>query len=41
MAVYEKKGATGQAEKKFNVFLTALGIFLAGLGAVMSLKSAA
>jgi len=38
MAVYEKKGATGAAEKKFNVFLTGLGVFLAGLGAVMCLK---
>ena len=37
MAVYEKGGATGSLEKKFNVFLTGLGVFLAGLGAKMCL----
>mmetsp|Transcript_69673 Transcript_69673/g.123157 ORF Transcript_69673/g.123157 Transcript_69673/m.123157 type:complete len:99 (+) Transcript_69673:1-297(+) len=41
MAVFEKKGATSKVEKKLNIFLTGLGFFFAGLGAVMSIKSAA
>jgi len=42
MAIGEKKNAIStKTEKRANIALTALGLFLAGLGAVMSIKSAA
>ena len=38
MAAGEKSGAVGPLEKKLNYALTGLGVFFAGLGAVMCLK---
>ena len=38
MAAGDKSGAVGPLEKKINYGLTGLGVFFAGLGAVMCLK---